>query len=96
VYIVNGKFVDAVDPVKAAERNPTYIPALEAAQEFRKFVEDVGHVRNARGTGSGWGRTIAKVDPRILQMAMELEPDLLLNDAKWNRWIKAHPECAIK
>jgi hypothetical protein len=96
VYVINKKFVDAIDPVEAAERNPTYIPALEAVQEYRKFVEDVGHVKNKRKTGPGWGRTVAKIDARLLELALELEPDLLINDAKWDRWIKAHPGCAIK
>lgn len=96
MYIVNGRFVDAISPAQAAERNPTYIPALEAVQEFNRFVSDIGHVKNKRKTGPGWGRCIAKVDARLLELALELEPDLLINDAKWNRWLKAHPEVKIK
>lgn len=95
MYIVNGKecllnFV--TDAPKFAERNPTYIPALQAAREFQKFVDQVGHARGKKA----WGRTIAKVDPRILEIALELEPDLLIDDTKWERWISAHPEWKIK
>lgn len=95
MYLINGKecllnFV--TDAPRFAEKNPSYIPPLQAARDFQKFVDDVGHKRGPKA----WGRTIAKVDPRIFEMAMELEPDLLLNDAKWNRWIDAHPEWKIK
>jgi len=99
MYIVNGKecFLNYVtDSTRYADKNPTYLPALEAVKEFNKFVASVGHVRNKKGTGPGWGRVVAKVDPRILEIALEIEPDLLMDDKKWERWLAAHPECKIK
>lgn len=47
------------------------------------------------GVNSGNGKLEARIPAHLLTVLMQHEPDLISDDKRWERFIKAHPEFKV-
>lgn len=66
-------------------------------QGKKKFWEENQQQWGAKaGINSGNAAIEALIPPKLWFMLQQTQPDLLHDDAKWNRFMRAHSELAVK
>lgn len=90
-----GTGLDAVTDIDTLRKaHPGYWePRFEAMKETREINDDLATYTNhgRKMAGNGEYKRVATIPHTVLQAAMTLEPDLLINKKKFYSWLDRNP-----
>ena len=75
---------------------PEYAGRFDAIKETRSVYEDLAtYTNHGRIVGGHHYKRMASIPAPLLALALEIEPDLLINKTKFYAWLARHPGYAI-